>query len=136
MRGGEQRAAVELENSLPLGDIAAGAVMELSGAHRSLELGFACDFTEKRVSRKQHVVIEENIVDADDPGFAKRDIVGLGRALKHFEAEAEMGVVVEIGAGGDHPIDETVLDQWNDARHAETGRRQRAGQTNTYDGVV
>ena len=87
-----------------------------------LKFLLARDLAEKRVGGKQHLVIEKDVVDADHTGVAQRDVVGFRVALKHLEAHTEVGVVVEIGAGGDHPVDETMLDERNQARHAQARR--------------
>jgi hypothetical protein len=39
-----------------------------------------------------------------------------------------MRVVIQIRAGRDDPVDESALDERNERRHAESGRRERAGQ--------
>ena len=44
----------------------------------------------------------------------------------HGEPESEVRVVVQIRARGDDPVDETGLDQRDERRHAEAGRRERA----------
>ena len=53
----------------------------------------------------------------------------------HREAEPEVRVVIEIRAGRDDPVDEAALDQRNERRHAEAGRRERAGERHA-DGHV
>ena len=46
----------------------------------------------------------------------------------HREADAEVRVVIEIGAGRDDPVDKACFDQWNQRGNAETRGRQRSGQ--------
>ncbi len=52
-----------------------------------------------------------------------------------LEAEAEVRVVIQIGAGAGDPVDEAVLDQRNDGRDPQPRRRQRARQAHA-DGDV
>ena len=46
----------------------------------------------------------------------------------HREPERKVGVVIEIGAGRDDPVDESRLHQRDQAAHAEPGRRHGTGQ--------
>jgi hypothetical protein len=43
-------------------------------------------------------------------------------------ASVEVRVVVQVRARGDDPVDEAALDQWNERRHSESRRRERAGE--------
>jgi hypothetical protein len=86
------------------------------------------DLPEKRVGREEHVVVEEDVIDANDALFAQDDVRFLRVAPVHREAETEMRVVIEIRAGRDDPIDEPALDQRNERRHAQAGGRERTGQ--------
>ena len=101
--------------------------MKFSARHRPLEFLSCDDLPEKRVGRQQDVVVEEDVVDAHDPFFTQDDIRFLGVAAVHCQSETEVSVVIEIGAGGDDPINESTLDQWNQRRHSESSRCQRAG---------
>ena len=44
----------------------------------------------------------------------------------HREPDAEVGIVVQIGARGDDPVDEASFDQGNECGNAKPRRRQRA----------
>jgi hypothetical protein len=110
VRRRQHRAAAQLEHALALGHVAAGAVMEFGAAHRMLELFLARDLAEERVGRKQHAVVEKNVVDSDHAGLMQRHVVGLGRALEHLQAQGEVRVVIKVGAGRDHPVNEAVFD--------------------------
>ena len=57
-------------------------------------------------------------------------------AAVHREPEPEMRVVVEVRAGGDDPVDEARLDERDDRRHAESRRRERAGERQADGDVV
>ena len=46
----------------------------------------------------------------------------------HCEADAKMSVVIEIGAGGNDPIDKSRFDQRNQCRNSQPRRRERAGE--------
>ena len=102
--------------------------MELGARHRALEFLALNDLAEERVGRQQHVVVEEDVVDADDAFLAQHDVGLLRVAAVHREPESEMRVVIEIRAGRDDPVDEAALDERNERRHAESGRRERAGE--------
>ncbi len=90
---------------------------------------------EERVGREQHVVVEEDVVDADDAFVAQHDVRLLRIPAVHREPEAEVRVVIEIRAGRDDPVDEPALDERNERRHAESRRRERAGERHA-DGHV
>ena len=127
IRGRQQRAARQLEHALALRDVTPGAIMKFRSAHRMLKFLVARDLAEKRIGREQHVIIEKDVVDAHHALIAQRDVIGFGRALEHLQPDAEVGVMIKIRAGRHDPIDETIFDERDKARHAEARGRQRAG---------
>ena len=92
-----------------------------------LELLLPRDLAKESVGREQHAVVEKDVVDPDHAGLVQRDVVGLGRSLEHLQAQAEVRVVIEVGAGRHRPVDEAVFDERYETRHPEPGRRERAG---------
>ena len=46
----------------------------------------------------------------------------------HGEANSKVRVVIEIGARGNDPVDETGFDEWNECGNSETGGCQRTCQ--------
>jgi hypothetical protein len=67
--------------------------VELGAAHRRWNSG-ADDLAEERVGVEQHVVVEEDVVDAHDALLAQHDVVGSCGAAVHREPEPEVRVVV------------------------------------------
>jgi hypothetical protein len=53
-------------------------------------------------------------------------------ALVHREADAEVRVVIEIGAGRDDPVNKAGFDERNQRGNPETRGRQRSGQRNAH----
>ena len=102
--------------------------MEFRAAHRALEFLPLDDLPEEGVGAEQHVVVEEDVVDAHDPLFAQHRIACLCIAAVHRQTEAEMRVVIEVRARGDDPVHESRLDERDERRHAESRRREGAGE--------
>src|SRR5947208_9363567 len=48
------------------------------------------------IGLQKNIVLKKDVVNADDAFFAEHAIVEVGQAATHFEADAEVGVVVEI----------------------------------------
>ena len=135
MRRAQQRLAADAQHALAFGDVLAAQPVELGARHRALELVRPDDLPKKGVRGKQDVVVEENVVDAHDALLSQHD-VALGRVSPvHGEAETEVRVVIQVGARGDDPVDEPGLDEWNEATHAESGRRECPGERET-DGDI
>src|SRR5258708_1920673 len=51
--------------------------------------------------------------------------------LMQAQTDTEMGVMVEVGAGGHDPIDEAALDQRDQTRDTKTCRRKGASEAET-----
>ena len=82
----------------------------------------------ERVGIEQGLVIEDDVVDADDVVLPQGVVVEVGPALVERQVEREVGVVVEVGAGGDDPVHEPGLDQRDQAAHAQPGGGQSPGE--------
>ena len=87
------------------------------------------------VGREQDAVVEEDVVDPDHALVAQLDVVRGRRAAVHREPEREMGVVIQVGAGRDDPVDEARLHERDEAAHPEPRRRHRARQRHPDRGV-
>ena len=99
------------EHPLPLAHVLPTPVMELGTAHRMLKLGTRHDLPEEGIRREQHLVIEEDAVDPDDPRLPQEDVVDVRVALMEGEPDAEVGIMVEVRPRGDDPIDEAMRDE-------------------------
>ena len=113
MSSREQRFLTDAKRFLALTHVLAGKIVKLRARHRSLEFLAGDDFAEKRIGRQQHVVIEENVVDAHDTFLTKHDVRLLGVAAMHRQPQPEVCIVVEIRAGRNDPVDESSLNQRN-----------------------
>jgi hypothetical protein len=102
--------------------------VKLRGRHLALELRGVDDLAEEAVGRKQHLVVEEDVVDADHALLAQHDVARLCVAAVHGEPEPVVRIVVEVGAGRDDPVDEPRLDERDERRDAQARGRQRPGQ--------
>ena len=109
--------------------------MKLVGSHALLKFGTLDDLADEGVRIEQDIIIEKHVVNPDDAFFAEVDVVEKRRACVQVHAEAEVEVVVEICAGGDDPVDESCLEEWNDGRSAEARRCESAGEGHA-DGPV
>ena len=101
-----------------------------------LEFRRADDFAEELIGLQQDVVLKKDVVNADDAFFAQDAVVEIGQPAPHLEADAEMRIVIEIGAGRNDPIDEPGAHQRNDRGHAEAGGRHGARKTHADGDVV
>ena len=110
-------------------------MVKLRTRHGPLELGRANDLPEERVGGQQHVVVEENVVDAHHALFAQHDVGFRRIPAMHGEPEAEVRVVIEVRACRDDPVNESRLDERNQATHAEAGRGERAGERHAHGHV-
>ena len=129
MGGDQQRATREAEGTLALRDHRTDQVVELGRAHLALELRREEDLPVEGVGVEEHLVVEDDVVDAHDLVAPERDVVEIRAPPVHREADPEVGVVIEIRPGGDDPVDESRLDERDDARHPQPGRCQRPAQT-------
>ena len=131
----QEGAAFQSQLVLARAQIAAAQVVELGRAHGTLELGRRDDLAEEGVRVQQDAVVEEDVVDADHALLAQLDVVHVERALVHAQAEAEVRVVVEVRARGDHPVHEAGLEQRDDRAHAEPRGGQGAGHRQPHGDV-
>ena len=67
--------------------------------------------------------------------LAEREVVEVGPALVERQVEGVVGVVVEVRARRDDPVDEPGLDQRDQAAHPQAGRSQGARERQA-DGAV
>ncbi len=66
----------------------------------------------------------------------QRHIVQEWRTGVELHVQAVVQVVIEVGAGGDDPIDEAGLHQRDETRFAQAGRRERAGEAQADEAVA
>ncbi len=123
---------LEAQLVLTTAQVLAAQEVELGRTHRALELRSRDDLAEERVGVEQHVVVEEDVVDADDALFAQFHVVGLVRALVHGQPEAEVRIVVEIGTRGHDPVHEAGFHERDDRAHAEARGRERTGDAERH----
>ena len=64
--GGEHARLLQAELAAALVNVFAQQIVKFVGAHRALEFGSLDDFPYERVGVEQHVVVKENVVDAND----------------------------------------------------------------------
>ena len=91
--------------------------MELRARHRPLKVGALDDRSKKRIRRQQDVIIEEDVVNANDAFLAQNDVRLLGVATVHRQPETEVRVVIQIRTRRDNPINEPALQERNNGRH-------------------
>src|SRR5262245_46859280 len=108
--GGKQRLVLKSQHALSFCNIFAAEVMELRRGHFSLELIGADDRAEEGISRQQHLIVEEYVVNAHDAFFAQHDIARLRIASMHRKAKSEMSIVIKICARGDDPVNKSGFD--------------------------
>src|SRR5262245_45701115 len=109
--------------------------MKLRGAERLLERLAATECAIKAIRSKEIFVVENDIVDANDLLFAQLEVVQSRARLVHVHAEGEVGIVVEVGAGADDPVDEAGLDERHKSGDTEASRREGAAERQTDDGI-
>ena len=109
--------------------------MKFGGSHRPGEDVVADQLAIERVGVEQGLVVEDDVVDPDHVVLPQREIVEVRPALVQRQVECEVGVVVKVGAGRDDPVDETAVDERDEAAHPEPrgGQRTRERQP---DGAV
>ena len=84
----------------------------------------------------QNIVIKKNIVNANDAVPAEINVVEKRRTRVEAHVETVMKVVIEIGSGGNDPIDQSGPHQGNDAGFAESRGGERAGEAQAHGTVV
>src|SRR5262249_45412439 len=104
MRRADKGLICQSKNAAPFEHIFTRAIMKLRGTHRVLEFWSDDDFAEKLICLQKYVVVKENVVDADDAFFAQNPVIEIGQPSAHFEANAEMRIVIEIRAGRNNPV--------------------------------
>src|SRR5438105_2244903 len=105
MSGAEQRFVFEAEDAAAFKDVFACEMVKLGRADRPLKFRPADYFAEELVGFKENVVLKEYVVNPDNAFFPQYAIVKVVQTPAHLETNAEMGIVIEVCAGGDHPID-------------------------------
>ena len=98
--------------------------MQLRRGHPLLELLRLQHFRKKIVRLEKDVLVENDVVDADDAVTAQRDVIYQWRDPVQGETEGPMDVVVEVGARGDDPVDEARLHEGNECGVTEPCRGQ------------
>ena len=73
-------------------------MVELGRAHRLLERLAAAQRAVEAIGAEQVLVVEDDVVDADDLVLAQLQVVQAGPRLVHVHAQGEVRVVVEVGA--------------------------------------
>ncbi len=126
MRDPEDRLPLEAECPLALQHVRADTVVVLRRGHRALELGELAHLAEEGVGVQQDVVVEDDVVDAHHAVLAQLHVVHERRAAMQRHSEPEVGVVIEVGARGHHPVHEAGLHQRDDGGHPEPRRREGA----------
>src|SRR6266513_4850178 len=100
MSGTEQRFVFEAEDAAAFQHVFAGKVMKLRSAYRPLKFRPADHFAEELVGFEENVVLKEDVVNADNAFFPQYAVVEIVQAPPHLKANPEMGIVVEVCAGG------------------------------------
>ena len=83
---------------------------------------------EELVGLEERLFPEAEVVDADDAREAVLQVAGVGVDLADAVADDAVGVVVEVRAGRRDAVDEAALDERDEARLVEPGRRHRAAE--------
>jgi len=109
--------------------------VKLGGRHVFLELRLAHDPAEVRVGFEEHRVVKQDVVDPHDAFRAQDAVVDVVSSPMQRQPEAEVGVVIEIRARGDDPIDEPRADQRDDHRAPQAGGCQRSRQAHADERV-
>ena len=115
--------------------VAPDGVVEGRGRHRAVEPPANEEVAQVGVGLQQHLGREQHVVDADDAVGVQLDVVEERRAAVQGEVQRVVQVVVQIGAGADHEVDQAPLHQLDDAP-PQPGRRQRPGHGQADGGVV
>ena len=124
---GEQAVGRSTQRRRSAVEVAAHLVMELRRPHRPRERLARDQLAIEGVGVEQGRIIEDDVVDPDDVVLAEEVVIQVRAALVQGEVEGVVGVVIEVGAGGDDPVDEPRPDQGDQAAHAEPGGGQRPG---------
>ena len=107
-------------------EIASERVVQLGCRDRAVQAGPHEEVPNVRIRLEQHRRRKQHVVDPNDAVLVQLDVVDEGRTSVQREVQRVVQVVIQIGAGADHEVDEPALHQLDHAA-AETGRRQRAG---------
>src|SRR5947207_14270455 len=136
MSGTEHRFVFEAEDAAAFKDVFARKMMKLGSADRPLKFRPADHFAEELVGFEENVVLKEDVVNPDDDFFPQYAVVEIVQAPPHLEANPEMGIVVDVCAGGNHPIDKPGAHEGNDGGHPDACRRHCAGKAHADSHVV
>src|SRR5437773_3414235 len=104
MRRAQKRFVLQTQNTAALEHVLAGEVMKLRRAHRVLKLCACDDVAKERIGLQQDVIVEKDVVDANDALFAQDAIIEIMQAAAHLQANSKMSVVVTIGSWRDNRI--------------------------------
>src|SRR5437588_12574468 len=102
--------------------------MKLRGPHRLLKRLAATEGAVEAVGAEQFLVVEDDVVNANDLVFEELQVVKSWPRLVHVHAESEVRIVIKVGAGADDPVDETGFNKRHQARGAQARRRERPAQ--------
>ena len=122
--GAQKRSIGAAQQLLPFTNVTAQTPVQLGRRHPFLELPGLQHFRDEIVGLEKDVLVEDDVVDADDAVTAQRDVVHQWRDPVQGETERPMDVVVEVGARGDDPVDEARLHEGNECGVAESRRGQ------------
>ena len=125
---GEDRRVPESQLVVACREILAEQIVQLGRGQILLELVREHHLAQIGIGLQQHVVVEEHVVDADDPFLAQNAVVDLVTAPMHGQPEPEVDVVIEIGARRYDPVDEPGPDQRHQHRPAEARGGHRPGE--------
>src|ERR1051325_6599377 len=100
MGGSNQRFVLKPQDAAAFEDIFAGKVMKLGGTYCALKFRRTDHFAEELIGFEQNVVLKEDVVDSNNALFPQNPIVQIVLPAPHLEANAKVGIVVEVRAGG------------------------------------
>jgi hypothetical protein len=105
--------------------------VKVRGGHRFVVIEFAERLQHELVGGLQGaLVLDEGVVDPRDAGGHQLVVIDFPVALPHGQIERAVQVVVEVGPGGDDPINESGLDQ-RDQHALHPDGRHRAAERQT-----
>ena len=136
VRHRKQRLMLQPKRLLALPQVPAEQIVVLGAAHRSLELVGPRHLADELVGAEQGAVVHVDVVDADHSVLPELGVVRERRAAVQGKAQREMGVVIQVGAGGHDPVHESSLYQRDHRGHPQAGRRERSRDTHSDGGVV
>ena len=112
-RLGDHRVLLAL--GAPLEQVASEPVVQLGARGGAVEPAADEELADVRVGLEQHGGGKQHVVDADDAVLVQLDVVEERRPAVEGEVQGVVQVVVEIRTGADHEVDETAVEQLDDA---------------------